>query len=127
MTPSDNLSHPDASARMASGLNVLLGIWLFVSPWVYRSYTNPNSWNAWIVGFLLVVFAGIQFANTGGLRFLSWLNCLLGIWTFFSPWIFGYTANHGRFVNSLCVGVIVFIAGIYNTMHVPQQPLTRAR
>jgi hypothetical protein len=43
---------------------------------------------------------------------LSWLNALLGIWTFFSPWIYGYTAGTGRFINSLCVGVIVFVLAI---------------
>jgi hypothetical protein len=45
-----------------------------------------------------------------GLRFLSWLNCVIGIYTFFSPWIYGYTGNTGRFVNS--VGVIVFALAI---------------
>jgi hypothetical protein len=43
---------------------------------------------------------------------LSWLNALLGIWAFFSPWIYGYTGNAGRFINSLCVGVIVFVLAI---------------
>jgi hypothetical protein len=41
---------------------------------------------------------------------LSWCNLILGIWTFFSPWIYGYAStNTGRFINSLCVGVIVVV------------------
>jgi hypothetical protein len=44
---------------------------------------------------------------------LSWCNMVLGIWTFFSPWIYGYAStNGGRFINSLCVGVIVFVFSI---------------
>jgi hypothetical protein len=38
------------------------------------------------------------------------VNLVLGIWVFFSPWIYGYASvNTGRFINSLCVGVIVFV------------------
>jgi len=37
---------------------------------------------------------------------------VLGIWAFFSPWIYGYVFNSGRFINSLCVGVIVFVLSI---------------
>ena len=37
---------------------------------------------------------------------------MLGIWAFFSPWIYGYVFSSGRFINSLCVGVIVFVLSI---------------
>jgi hypothetical protein len=37
---------------------------------------------------------------------------VLGIWAFFSPWIYGYVGNEHRFINSLCVGVIVFVLSI---------------
>ncbi len=47
---------------------------------------------------------------------LSWLNTVLGIWVFFSPWIYGYVGNTGRFINSLCVGVIVFVLSIVSAM-----------
>ncbi len=110
MTPTAQ-GHKGA-ATLASAINVLAGIWLFVSPWVYGSAGNGNSWNSWIVGALIAVFAFIQWNNPLGLRFLSWLNCLLGIYTFFSPWIYNYTGNTGRFVNSLCVGVVVFVLAI---------------
>jgi hypothetical protein len=52
-------------------------------------------------------------------------NSALGIWTFCSPWIFGYIGNCGRFINGLCVGVIVFIAAIVNTYRVPQRAMAR--
>jgi hypothetical protein len=43
---------------------------------------------------------------------LSWLNSILGIWTFVSPWVYGYTGNTGRLINSLCVGFLVFCAAL---------------
>ena len=95
-------------------INMLAGIWLFVSPWVYGAYTNGTAWNSWIVGALIVLFAAIHYSSPS-MRSLSIINMLLGIWTFFSPWIYGYAGNSGRFINSLCVGVIVFIVGAFGS------------
>lgn len=101
-----------STAKGASAVVVLAGIWLFVSPWVYGAYTLQNAWNSWIVGALMVVFAAIRLSGPATMSGASWVNCLLGIWTFASPWIYGYTNNEGRFVNSLVVGVIVFLLAI---------------
>lgn len=98
--------------KVGAGISMLLGVWLFVSPWVYRSYHIPNAWNSWIVGILLFVFAAICYSNPAA-KLASTVTMLLAIWTFVSPWIFGYTADTGRFVNSLCVGVVVFILSAY--------------
>ncbi len=97
--------------RAASIIALLAGIWLFLSPWVYGAYMSPNAWNSWIVGAVIVIFAAIRLSSpaTSG---LGWINCLLGIWTFVSPWIYGYTMTTGRFINSLCVGVVVFVAAL---------------
>ena len=112
MTPHEHNATQAGPIRMAAGVNFVLGLWLFVSQWVYGSYTNPNSWNSWIVGAIIAIFAAIRFNNAGGLPIFSWVNVLLGAWTFASPWIFGYTGNTGRFINSLCVGVVVFVVAL---------------
>lgn len=98
--------------RTSTTINLLAGIWLFISPWVYRDYLDSNAWNCWIVGFLIALFAVIHMSNPLSTRFLSYCNMVLGAWTFASPWIYNYTAQTGRFVNSLCVGVIVFIFAV---------------
>jgi hypothetical protein len=95
-----------------SAINVLLGIWFFVSPWVFGVYTRPNAWNAWIIGAAIVIFAGIRAANPLSLRIFSWVNMALGICVFASPWVYSYTANTGRFINSICVGIAVFVLAI---------------
>lgn len=98
--------------RTASTINLLAGIWLFVSPWVYLVYRNPDSWNNWIVGAVIVILAAIRLGNPLQAGGVSVVNMLLGIWTFASPWIYGYTGYTGRFINSLCVGVVVFAFGV---------------
>lgn len=100
------------AVRTASGLTLLAAIWLFVSPWVYGAAPIPNAWNAWIVGAVMILLACIPLGNPASMPGLSWFNACLAVWTFFSPWIYGFTTDRGRFINSLCVGVVVFVLAI---------------
>ena len=81
------------AATFASTITLLAGIWLFISPWVYGVIAVPNVWNNWITGALLIIFAGIRLASPPMMSWLSWLNCALGVWTFCSPWIYGYSGE----------------------------------
>lgn len=104
-----------SAIRTASTINFLAGLWLFISPWVYRASSLPNAWNSWIVGIVIATLAAVRMGNPFAARGASVINMLLGIWTFASPWIFGYTGDTGRFINSLCIGAIVFILGAYGS------------
>jgi hypothetical protein len=98
--------------RAASTIALLAGAWLFISPWVYGAHANATAWNSWIVGGLIFLFGLIRVGRPA-LSIFSWFNLVLGAWAFCSPWIYGYAStNTGRFINSLCVGVIVFIFSI---------------
>lgn len=100
-------------AKAASTIGLLAGLWLFVSPWVYGVATNGNAWNSWIVGALIALFGIVRVMRPADVTLLSWCNMVLGLWTFCSPWIYSYAvANPARFLNSLGVGVIVFIVSI---------------
>lgn len=114
---------PNRATNFTSGLVLLIGIWLFVSPWVYGAYTNPDSWNSWIVGAIMAIVAAIQLGTSAT---VSWINVVLAVWVFFSPWIYAYTGNTGRFINSLCVGVVVFVLAI-STATMKRHPTTAAR
>ena len=100
--------------RAASTICMLAGIWLFVSPWVYGA--GGSAWNSWIVGAAMFLIGLARMSSPIYSAGLSWLNTLLGIWVFFSPWIYGSVGNTGRFINSLCVGVIVFVLSIASVM-----------
>src|SRR5579883_2262996 len=80
MTPNEIQTSPAGSGRPAAAFNLVLGIWLFISPWVYGAYQNSNAWNSWVVGALIALFAIIRMSSPGGLPFFSWLNMLLGAW-----------------------------------------------
>ncbi|HZS53636.1 MAG TPA: SPW repeat protein [Bryobacteraceae bacterium] len=102
--------------RGASTICLLAGIWFFVSPWVYGAAGSANAWNSWIIGAVMFIVGAVRLGSPVYSAGLSWLNTVLGIWVFFSPWIYGYVGNTGRFINSLCVGVIVFVLSIVSAM-----------
>jgi len=60
----------------------------------------------------MILFGAIRVARPAYSVGFSWGNTVLGIWAFFSPWIYGYVFSSGRFINSLCVGVIIFVLSI---------------
>jgi hypothetical protein len=111
------------AVRAASTICLLAGIWFFVSPWVYGAYMHGNAWNSWIVGAAMFLIGCARVARPAYSGALSWWNMVLGIWAFFSPWIYGYTGNEGRFINSLCVGVIVFVLSIVSARLSSRSPV----
>jgi SPW repeat len=118
--------HSTNAAKAASAICMLAGIWLFVSPWIYGA--GASAWNSWIVGAAVFMVGLVRMSTPLATAGLSWLNMVLGIWVFFSPWIYGYVGNEGRFINSLCVGVIVFvlsIASVLGSRHRTAAPITR--
>ena len=108
MTPARVDAHP---ALGASSFAVLCGVWLFLSPWIYGAAGSAIAWNSWIIGAAVVILAVLRRTHPAATR-LSWINSALGLWTFASPWIYGYVRGDGFFVNCLCIGVLVFCAAI---------------
>ncbi len=118
MTPTTE-SKQLQTMKVASTIALLAGLWYFISPWVYGAYSVANSWNNWIIGAMVVILAGIRLGSPLRTAALSWVNCALGIWAFVSPWIYKYTMDHGRFINSLAVGVILFVAAMWSATSTP--------
>lgn len=115
MTPNEQANSTAKAlgvARSASIICLLAGIWFFVSAWVYGAPANGNAWNCWIVGGVMIILSIVRVVRPAYSTGFSWVNTVLGIWTFFSPWIYGYTGNTGRFINSMCIGVVVFVFSI---------------
>ena len=124
MTPT--MESKNTGMQAASIICLLAGIWFFISPWIYGTASVANSWNSWIVGAAVFILAAIRLSNPMKTVAASWVNCILGVWAFISPWVYGYTVERGRFINSLCVGVILFIAAISSatSTHSTHHPVT---
>ncbi len=111
MTPTTE-STSESALTAANTIALLAGIWLFVSPWVYGAASMASAWNSWIFGVIIAILAAIRLGRPMGTAGISWVHSLIGIWVFVSPWVYGYASDMGRFINSLCVGAVLFVAAI---------------
>ena len=97
--------------RWQDWINLLLGIWLFISPWVvgFEGTQMAASWNAWILGVAIVVFSAIAVSMPQVWEEI--INLLLGIWMVISSWIIGATSRSVE-TNAVIVGLLVILFAI---------------
>ena len=103
-----------AQARTASGINILLGIWLIASPWVFDYGGRPAVVSSVMVGALIAIVAANRLASLRSTAGLSGVNLLLAVWTIASPWLCGYTANIGAVLDNVILGVVVAALAIFS-------------
>jgi hypothetical protein len=96
------------SIRTASGINILLGIWLIIAPFVL-GYSNIEraTWNAIIVGVLVLAMAAVRISDPARRPGLSWANMVLGIWLILSPFIMDYSRFAEPLWNDIICGVVI--------------------
>ena len=103
--------------KLASGLNVLAGLWLIISPWVLHDQTQQAYTNNVILGIVIAVLAAIRAGGAYRATWLSWINLLLGLWVIISPWVLQFPASQTQaFWNNVIVGVIVAILAIWSAV-----------
>jgi SPW repeat len=90
--------------------NLVLGLFVFVTPWLF-SYANEGARvDVWASGAAIVV---VSFATLVAFAdWEEWLTLLLGVWLILSPWVIGFT--HTRAMHySIGVGAAVaFLAAL---------------
>src|SRR5262245_63828111 len=74
-------------------VNLILGAWLFVTPWFYGFASGAAGWNAWIMGALIALVAIAALAAFA--EWEEWINLLLGLWVLAAPWALAFTENAG--------------------------------
>jgi hypothetical protein len=99
--------------RWQDWLNMLLGAWLFASPWLlkYADDLPRAAWSAWISGVAIVLFAAFALTIPKAVEEIA--NALLGVWVAVSPWVIGFAANKDATINAIFVGVLVLLLAIW--------------
>jgi hypothetical protein len=96
-------------ARIASGLNILFGAWLIVSPWVfgYQATGSGATWNSVIVGTLITILAASNCFSKHVHASPNWMSVILAPWITLSPLVYGYAANPGGFGDNLLLYLLI--------------------
>jgi hypothetical protein len=101
------------NARWQDVGNLVLGAWLFLSPWIL-GFTDAGlvATNAWVFGIIVAVLAALAiFAYQ---KWEEWLNAAIGVWVFISPWVLGAATNANILWNSLIVGALLVILVLWS-------------
>jgi membrane-bound ClpP family serine protease len=98
--------------RWMSGLDIVLGVWILISPWVLNFSTSASKVNSTIFGAAIIIFGLIREAAPR-LNWSSWINFLVGIWLVVSPFILQLNGA-AAYLNLIIVGAIVTINSYAN-------------
>jgi hypothetical protein len=107
------------SVRIASGLNILVSIWLIASPFLlaYSGLSAVAMWDAIIVGVIVLVLAWIREANPDGAVWPSWVNALLGLWLIVAPFVLGTSGVSAAITwNDIVVGILFVVFGVWSAL-----------
>jgi hypothetical protein len=87
-------------------LNLILGAFLFFSPWIFGFASGAQSQNAMISGIVIAVLSIAALAAF--MAWEEWLNLVVGLWVLVSPWILGFADTIAMQVH-VVVGILVAI------------------
>lgn len=87
--------------------NLLLGLWLFISPWAlgYATDVTVAANNAYFLGAAIVVFAAVAVYMPRVWE--EWINMAFGLWLIVSPWVLGFASHRDVTINAVVVGLLV--------------------
>ena len=89
-----------------SWLNIVLGIWVIISPFVVQFAQLPAAmWNNVIVGIVIAVLAIIR-TSVPRQPGWSWVNVILGIWMIISPFALGVMTT-AILWNNIILGIVI--------------------
>lgn len=95
--------------RWQDWVNLVLGVWLFVSPWTFGYTDNPvyAAMNAYATGAAIVVFAAVAVYMPKVWE--EWVNMALGIWLIVSPMALNFTSHMASTMNAVILGILVAV------------------
>ncbi len=118
--PSEQMRAAGRAMHPEDMINVVAGVWLFISPWVLGAYTS--GWltlsNA-LFGAMIAIFALAAVYRLMPVEEL--IVAVLAAWIFVSPWVLQPASATLAWSNWI-VGAVVVIASISSMARMPRQP-----
>jgi len=108
-----------SNAKLCDVANLILGAFLFFSPWIFRFEAGKASQNANIAGIVIVILAVAALAAFAVWE--EWLNLIVGLWTLVSPWVLGFQHTHAMPVHVI-VGIAVAVLAAIELWLMSQNP-----
>jgi hypothetical protein len=116
-----------SNAKLCDVANLILGAFLFFSPWIFGFEAGKASQNANIAGVIIVILAVAALAAFA--IWEEWLNLIVGLWTLVSPWVLGFQHQTHAMTVHVIVGIAVAVLAAIELWLMSQNPprLTTSR
>ncbi len=113
MDPNQIATRRSLNGSNASWLNILLGIWVIVSPFALAFGLVPRAlWNNVATGAVIVIL-GIIRTSVPQQSGWSWANAILGIWLIISPFVLAFAMPVALW-NNVILGILIAIVALAN-------------
>ena len=98
---------------------LLLGLWLFITPWVLDYTANgAAATNAYIAGIVIAVLAAFDLYRTYAWAVM--LNLVVGIWVLISPWVLKVAGDRPVRIDDIIVGLAVLVLALWELRSDPE-------
>jgi len=98
---------------------LLLGILLFISPWVYGyPGDSPAATNAYLAGAVMAILAAFDLYKTYVWAVL--LNVVIGAWVAVSPWLIDIERDRAMTTSLVIIGLATIVLGLWELRTDPE-------
>jgi SPW repeat len=108
------------NARFCDVANLVLGAFLFSSPWIFGFANDAPTQNAVVCGAAIAILSIAALAAFAVWE--EWLNLILGVWVLVSPWALGFAGTTITTTVHVAVGAIVAILAAIELWFMHQHP-----
>src|SRR5947207_1994366 len=84
---------------------VVIGVLLFITPFVLGSTGSATAAGTAYVGGVLLVIAGVWTLSTRSVQFSEWAEVLIGVLLFVAPWVLGFSGLTSMALSAWIAGV----------------------
>ena len=109
-----------SNAKLCDVANLILGVIMFFSPWLFHFATGVETNNSLILGIVIVVLSIAALAAFAVWE--EWLNLIAGLWLIASPWVLKFSADTTAMRVDVVIGVIVAVLAAIELFLMYQAP-----
>jgi hypothetical protein len=115
---------------------LILGIWLFISPWALEfaaantqdaangplAEVTRAAWNAWILGAIVFLVGASAIGRMEAWQ--EYISMVLGAWIFIAPWVLGFSPLERASWDHWIVGALIFLIALWSLSSPRTQTVT---
>lgn len=113
-----------SAIRTMSIVNLILGAWLIVSPYIFNYTSSQSRWNQTILGIIVAALALVRYFDVE-VSWASWVNAVAAVWLIIAPFATGYTSAAAYWNEVIIAAILLVVAGTNASIHV-HRPHTAA-